>query len=300
MQAFSKFPRTLAAPLLLALLASSPAAAATSVKSRHDNLSLVTAQDVAFQPDLVLKQKARNDTLASAQPVSPTHYGFDVFGNLTQHQTSAFFGLALAAGDFLHMEVEAKDPTTQFVELLLYDPNGNLVAIANGNASNGSGSVIDFTIPGGDGGTWTAQVTGSPSHPEPKASRFRYDLRITTASASYRTDVLGRFAKNDKPGFYVVSANVGDHLHFAVEAKDPTKGFPELLLYDPNGNLVAIANGNASNGSGSIIDFTVPGGDGGGWTVEVTGSPSVDPRTNHFPYDLEIEGATGVGPVVPR
>ena len=39
--------------------------------------------------------------------------------------------------------------------------------------------------------------------------------------------------------------------------------YPELLLYDPNGNLVAVAAGNASDGRNSVIDFTVPSGDAG-------------------------------------
>ena len=52
------------------------------------------------------------------------------------------------------------------------------------------------------------------------------------------------------------------------------KTLPELLLYDPNGNLVAIANGNGANGSDSVIDFTIPDGDGGAWTAQVTGSGS--------------------------
>ena len=272
--------------------------AATSVKSGRDNVSLTTAQPVTLAPDLVLRQKSPNDTLATAQSVSPKYYAFDVFGSLTQHQPAAFFTVALVAGNHLHVEVEAKKPTAQFTELLLYDQNKNLVAIANGNAADASGSVIDFTIPFDGAGTWSIEVTSSPGHPEAKASHFKYDLRMQTLEMVYQTDVHGRFTK--KSGFYGISAVDGDQLHIAVEAKDPTKGFPELLLYDQKGNLVAIANGNASNGSGSVIDFTIPSGATGTWTAEVTGSPSVDPAKNHFPYDLEIEGSTGLGPVVPR
>ncbi len=38
-------------------------------------------------------------------------------------------------------------------------PNGDLVAIAAGNAPDGRNSVIDFTVPAGDAGTWTIAVT---------------------------------------------------------------------------------------------------------------------------------------------
>jgi len=269
------------------------------VRSRHDNVSPATAQGVPLMPNLVLKQKRPNDTLATAQPVSPTHYAVDVLGALTQRQPSAFFAVALAQGNHLHLHVAAKDPTKGFPELLLYDQNANLVAIANGNGSNGSDSVIDFTIPAGDSGSWTVQVTGSPSAPSVKATHFPYDLQAKTAEMPYRTDVHGRFVA--KSGFYAVAVNVGDHLHLHVAAKDPTKGFPELLLYDQNANLVAIANGNGSNGSDSVIDFTIPDGGSGTWATEVTGSPSVvDPKKNHFAYDLDIEGARGLGPVVPK
>ena len=80
--------------------------------------------------------------------------------------------------------------------------------------------------------------------------------------------------------FYSVNANAGDNLHFATTT--PAGGplefvnnfYPELLLYDPNGNLVAVAAGNASDGRNSVIDFTVPGGDAGKWIIEVTPSPN--------------------------
>ena len=40
----------------------------------------------------------------------------------------------------------------------LRDENGNLVAIASGNATDGRNSVMDFTIPDGDSGAWSVQV----------------------------------------------------------------------------------------------------------------------------------------------
>ena len=69
--------------------------------------------------------------------------------------------------------------------------------------------------------------------------------------------------------YYSVNANAGDNLHFATST--PAGGpnefvnnlFPELLLYDNNGNLVAVAAGNASDGRNSVIDFTIPDGDSG-------------------------------------
>jgi len=273
--------------------------AATTVKSKHNNDSVATAQPVSLQADLVLRQKAHTGTPATAQPVSPTHMAVDVFGTITHHQAAAFFSFDLQPGDAPHFVVSAKDPTKGFPELLLYDENGNLVAVAAGNGANGSDSVIDFTIPGGAAGSWTVEVTQSPNVPLAK-NYFSYDLRISGTPMTYRTDVLGRIGSSNKTTFAGVAARDGDPLHFHVSAKDPTKGFPEMLLYDESGNLVAVAAGNGANGSDSVIDFTIPGGAAGSWTVEVTQSPNVPLAKNYFPYDLEITGATGAGPVIPK
>ena len=71
---------------------------------------------------------------------------------------------------------------------------------------------------------------------------------------------------------------------------------PELLLYDNNRNLVAVAAGNASDGSSCTIDFTVPANSAGTWYVEVTRANAAQ---DNFAYGLVIQGATGVGPLNP-
>jgi hypothetical protein len=158
--------------------------------------------------------------------------------------------------------------------------------------------VIDFTVPGGDAGKWSAEVVSSSSNP-PNTS-FNYDLRLSGSVITYTTDVLGALTDPNKPGFYALSADAGDNLHLVVSAGTPATQFPELLLYDPNGNLVAVAAGNAPDGSSSVIDFTVPGGDAGAWSAEVAGSSGApNPNTNLFNYDLSIRGDTGVGPINP-
>jgi hypothetical protein len=98
--------------------------------------------------------------------------------------------------------------------------------------------------------------------------------------------------------YYSVNANAGDHLHFGTST--PAGGpnefvnnfYPELLLYDPNGNLVAIAAGNAADGRNSVIDFTVPDGDAGQWIIEVTASANT-PSPTQGEYGLLVTGATG-------
>ena len=99
--------------------------------------------------------------------------------------------------------------------------------------------------------------------------------------------------------YYSVNANAGDNLHFATTtpaggpAEFVNNFYPELLLYDPNGNLVAVAAGNASDGRNSVIDFTVPAGDAG----RVDHRSHAHRRTRRSPtqgeYGLLVTGATG-------
>ena len=281
--------------LFLAVLA---ARADTFTTATGTNTSLATEQTMTVTPDLIVNQIPPNFTLGTAQPVSPQYMASEAFGSIAGSHTQEFFGFQANNGDTLHLFVSAGDPATQSPELLLYDPNGNLVAIAAGNGPDGSSSIIDFTVPSGDAGKWSAEVVSSPFNP-PNTS-FDYDLRLSGSAITYTTDVLGALTDPNQPGFYALSADAGDNLHLLVSAGTPATQFPELLLYDPNGNLVAIAAGNGPDGSSSIIDFTVPGGDAGAWSAEVAGSPlAPNPNTNLFKYDLSIQGDTGAGPINP-
>ena len=101
--------------------------------------------------------------------------------------------------------------------------------------------------------------------------------------------------------YYVVNVNAGDNLHFATST--PSGGpaafqnglYPELLLFNQDGDLVAVAAGNAADGRNSIIDFTVPQGGFGLWTIEVAPSPNTTNPTQGE-YGLLVSGATGSRP----
>jgi hypothetical protein len=84
--------------------------------------------------------------------------GSDVLGSLTSAHPQEFFSFNVNAGAPIAMEVSSSVPAPEPTELLLYDQDGNLVAIAAGSASDGSSSIINFTVPGGGAGTWTAAV----------------------------------------------------------------------------------------------------------------------------------------------
>jgi hypothetical protein len=290
----------LAPACLMFCLAAVPATADTITISNGTNGTLGTAQSVSVDPDLIVLQVPPNFTLASAQPVSPEYMASDVLGSITNTHTQEFFSFAVTQGDNISLVAAASVPATQFPELLLYDNNGNLVAVAAANMPDGSSARIDFTIPSGSSGNWSAEVVGSPAAPDPGTNFFNYNLRLSGSAINYKIDVLGALTDPSKHGFYAIGTNVGDNLSLLVSAADPSTQFPELFLYDELGNLVAVANGNASDGSSSRIDFTIPGGEAGNWFAEVAGSPGVpDPSTNLFSYDLQIQGATGTGPVDP-
>ena len=109
-------------------------------------------------------------------------------------------------------------------------------------------------------------------------------------------DGLGTAPLDDH--YYSVLAKAGDHLHFATST--PAGGpnefvnnlYPELELYDPNGNLVAIAGGNASDKRNSVINFTVPTGEAGKWTIEILTSTNTSAPT-YGEFGLVVKGATG-------
>ena len=98
--------------------------------------------------------------------------------------------------------------------------------------------------------------------------------------------------------YYSVLANAGDKLHFATST--PAGGpnqfvndlYPELELYDPKGNLIATEAGNAADGRNSLINFTVPDGEAGKWTIEILSSTKTSSLT-YGEFGLVATDATG-------
>jgi hypothetical protein len=269
----------------------------------------LTAFNATRNSDRIL-QDATSFT-AAGQLVSPQFFPFGVpsipvnsnvaaVGHLTAPGTAGatnYFGFAETSGGQIGLSGEATQPPNQGTELLLYDNNENLVAIASGNTLGGLSSRIDFTVPTGDDGTWQAAITQGLSTTLP----INYLLQLQmpySALSQFTTNVIGSGQeKNGSLGTYDVNANVGDNLHFDVNATTPSTG-TELLLYDPNGNLVAIASQNGSDGLSSIIDFLVEVGDAGEWQIQVAPDANASPP-HPYAYDLAIQGFSGLGPVNP-
>ena len=290
----------------------SPGTAQTLDLSDATNAPLFAAAVTAFNAknsDTIFQNSTSFDP--GGQPVSPQFYPFGgpsvplnanvaVVGHLTASGTVGainYFGFAEAAGAQISVYGAATAPPNQGTQLLLSDPNGNLVAVASGNASDGRSSIIDFTVPGGDAGAWQAAITQGLAETLPIDYRLQFQLPYSALS-QFTTNVVGSGEEqNGSLGAYEVNANVGDSLMFDVKGTTPGTA-TELLLTDPNGNLVAIAAGNGSDGLSSIIDFTVPDGDAGEWQIQVSPSQNI-PTPQPYAYDLAIRGFTGLGPVNP-
>jgi hypothetical protein len=152
----------------------SPGAAQMLDLSDATNAPLFGAALTAFNAKNsdTVRQDATNFT-PGGQLVSPQFFPFGgpsvpvnsnvaAVGHLTAPGTAGatnYFGFAETAGGQIGLFGKATQPPNQGTELLLYDNNSNLVAIASGNASDGLSSRIDFTVPTGTDGTWQAAIT---------------------------------------------------------------------------------------------------------------------------------------------
>ena len=183
------------------------------------------------------------------------------------------------------------------VQFTLFDDNGDTLGESLTDASNYTAGLSNFIAP--YNGTYYVQVSGDsgvqfnlvvtrgadfntqPNNQYPSTQ----DITATEQSGDNKLGgVLGYFQTADGTDYYSVNANAGDNLHFTTTTPAGGPGefvnnfYPELLLFDENGNLVAIAAGNAPDGRNSVIDFTVPDGDAGTWTIEVAPSPNTPTR----------------------
>jgi uncharacterized repeat protein (TIGR01451 family) len=253
---------------------------------------------------------AANDTIATAQDLSSTAValatGADrmaVLGGIAGAADTDVYSFSLSAGQVATLLVTSQGAGVSHV--VLEDGGGNPLAAGSAGPTNVGEIISHFVAP--VSGTYYALVTGDASEV--------YSLVVTRGAEfdSEPNDTLGTaqplvagaalgYLPGNADDYFSVRASEGDNLH--MQTTTPAGGpgefvnglYPELLLYDPNGNLVAIANGNAIDGRNSVIDFTVPNGDAGIWTVQVTYSPSTQNPTQGE-FVLVFTGATGAPPV---
>ncbi len=257
-----------------------------------------------------------NNTPATAQPLdgsAVTFVGQDnrmaVLGAIANASDNAdCYSFQLQAGE--SATVVASALNSKVVRFALEDDQGNVLGFSQGGTASISAVLNNFVAP--SNGTYFVLVSGAIgvqynlvvtrgadfSTAPNNTLATPQDLTATELSGNGKLGGVLGYLTNPSGGigtdFYSVQTNIGDNLHFATSTPvGALNGFyPELLLYDPNGNLVAVAAGNASDGRNSVIDFTVPDGDSGSWTIEVTPSPNTQTPTQGE-FGLLVTGATG-------
>ena len=221
----------------------------------------------------------------------PVNSVIDVVGSLSPLAPRSNFAFNELAGGAIRLLVSTR-PTDQTAGLSLANSSGNVVAAADRNAPDGLSSVINYTDLLNQSPSWFATVSRDPSD----TSALDYTLQIgagLSAVSEFTTHILGNGTSNGSLlAAYDVNANSEDILHFDVHSKDPGSPTTELMLIDPEGNIAAMAQGNGSDGSSSVIDIPVLG-NAGDWQVDV-----IEPFSTPYAYDLTLQGASGLGPAV--
>jgi len=212
---------------------------------------------------LVVGPVSRADTFAGTESSSPIYASIPVI-----------------SGDNLEVTVTSPDLASgNTTEALLFDGQGNLVAVAAGNGSNGS-SVIEFTA--SSGGDWSAAVANDGS------GSYNFNMSITGETGTGMPILEQFFAgqTSSTTEAITIPSNVGDVLQLNLLGLNSPGVQTGLLLFDASGNLVAVASGNASDGTDSVIEFDVPSGEAGNWTAEAI------TETSSYAYDLSVYGET--------
>jgi Concanavalin A-like lectin/glucanases superfamily/Bacterial Ig domain len=252
---------------------------------------------------------APNNSLLTAQDLAPmavpvgVGQKMAVVGNLSGRPSllwpdpADFYRFSAGNGDVVTILVASQNGGA--VRATLENSSGAVLAL--GTPGNETGTQVIENFAAQNGGYFYVAVTGDsgtayslvvmvnasivlengPENPQGIAAPMTICGQVDPTLPNQNTDS------------YLIAAGAGDPLSFATRTPNP--GPPEiaslnteLLLSDNHGNLVAIAEGNASDGHNSLIDFTVPTGGAGLWLVEVT-----SPDGSQGDYQLTVQGASG-------
>jgi hypothetical protein len=258
-----------------------------------------------------------NNSIASATAIDPYANNFAgddsrtaVLGNIPSAQaspssSSPFYSFEVNQGESASIALQSLGGDN--VSFTLLDDAGDVIGYSSPDASNYTAGLNNFVAP--YDGTYYVQISGEPGaqfnlvvtrgadfNTQP-ANQYPSAQNITATELSGENKlggVLGYLQRANGTDYYSVNANAHDNLAFTTTTPSGGPGLfgntldTELLLFDPNGNLVAIAAGNAPDGRNSVIDFTVPSGDAGTWTIAVT-----SPDGTSGEYGLLATGATG-------
>ena len=210
-----------------------------------------------------------------------------------------FYAFTLSSGPSATIAVAATLP----VDLALFNSTGAAVALGTAGPSNVSVVIRNFVAAGA--GTYYVRLNAATdtltnySLVVTRDADFDIEGNDTFAGAQDLRphDVLGAIGNGGCPDsdFYAFGVNAGDNLVLTTATPAGGPGefvnglFPELGLYDNNGNLVAAAAGNAGDGRNSVVNWTAL--TSGFYRAQIVGSPGTTGE-----YVLSVNGETGTAP----
>lgn len=249
----------------------------------------------------------RNDTRASAQnldpgftPLDPVHAGrrAAVLGVTDSGvQEPDFYALTLGAGQRLTAGLHSPPNANIFLNLI--DSAGAIRATGDGATDGFSSSIISYLVPAS--GVYYLQVFGEPN--------LAYDL-LTITNAVYSNgrntstataqslaplgEAIGSLAGpgNFQANYYTFSASEGNILSIGTATPGGPPGEfnntldPAVGLFDPKGNLVASDDNSAADHRNAQVNYVVPAGSDGAYTLEVYSAGGGGE------YVVSVDGAT--------
>jgi streptogramin lyase len=221
-------------------------------------------------------------TFVSGTPIGLAVEGVD--GPTPPPPAPSFYSLTLSAGQSTTFALTDIGGTGTATEMLV-DGQGNVLATGTTVGTN-VGQTMSFTA--ATTGTYYIEISGT---------QVEYSL-VVTKNAAFDTEpndsqptaqalppsniVLGAIDNSTDADWYSFSASAGNRLMVGVTLPSQSGLSPTLQLFDPNGNLVASGTNQ--------LTYTVPTGQGGVYSVEVTGASSTQGE-----YILRVKGATTGG-----
>ncbi len=246
-----------------------------------------------------------NSTLATAQDITSSTVALTnmadraaVVGHFDG--TDHYYSFSVQAGQVSSLALQLASGAS--VRLQLEDGNGNVLAVGVGGAQNVSLIIQDFVAAAT--GTYYARLTGSGRSDyslvvtrgtdfelEPNDQSHPQSVDLTHTVLAYIGNSGVAVPDND---WYTFNVNAGDNLVLITATPSDQGGefhnklFPQINLYDNNGNFVATNQGQPKN---TPVYWTVL--TAGTYFAQVTGVDGPTVRNGFGEYVLEIQGATG-------
>jgi hypothetical protein len=229
------------------------------------------------------------DTVESQLTRDNRYFSDSDFGGY--HETYSF---AATEGDRVSIEIRPDDPIDIEAQITLLDPDGNEVDTVVGTGEDGNAVLTFYYVERGQGGQYTIVATG-----EDYTNLFGYTLSLYEGipvdnAILYGETIESELTRADRyfggaefSGYhetYAFEAAEGDSVSVEVEPDDPVENTAQITLFDPDGEEVDQADGNAEDGNAALTRYTIRRGQGGQYTIVITG----EDYTDLFGYSVSL------------